>query len=141
MKKFNLRFLLILFIVATSCESEHIQQKPLINTRWTLIALQSTSDNSYASYPETLKKQSVIFKDSVNTMLISGICNACTGTFSMSSGGINTTVAGCTKIYCDGVEWEQLLLTNLKNTYSYIVGNNSMTLLSSGGYNLIFSAD
>jgi len=134
------KIIFLLFILLSGCNDEKHESSSLVNIKWTLLAIQNTSTKVITNYPENLSKESIIFDYSSKTIGINGVCNGCSGNYSLNSDNICVDITGCTKIYCDGVNWEEILTGNLDSTYAYQTDSDHLTMYSNGRYNLIFSS-
>lgn len=148
MPSINKIFLPVLFSAVfldllSGCKKDKEKQdKDLINTKWTLEYLQNSSTKVKNYFPATeQKKISIIFTDSLNTMLFSGICNDGSATYSYSQGTGELSIRDLklTLILCSNVIWENNTAQYLLNAQLYDIKNDSLAIASKSGYDLYFS--
>jgi len=133
--KSNFIFIILLFLI--SCEKKDASIQPLLNTQWFLTSIQNTKTNEITKFPDNLNpREYIIFKDPLNTLTVSGICNGCGGTYSLNNDLISTSGLACTQIYCS--QWEDYLFYNLDSIFRYEIKNDQLTIYSKGTYNLNF---
>jgi len=124
-----------------SCRKTESDNSDLIGTKWTLSTVQDTKANTVLAFPDDAsRKISIVFTDSLNTLIFSGICNGGTGSYSINSdqGTLTVLNLGATKIYCKYAEWERYTLENLNTSFSYKMSGTNLTVYSNGDYNLSF---
>jgi heat shock protein HslJ len=133
----------VLLIMSSGCKKDKDKQdKDLINTKWTLEYLQNSGTKVRNYFPATeQKKISIIFTDSLNTMLFSGICNDGSATYSYTQGTGELSIHDLklTLILCSNVTWENNTAQYLLNAQRYEIKNDSLTIASKSGYDLHFS--
>lgn len=133
-------YLSVIILIFTGCERKesilNTGQRPLLKTEWILSSIQNTKTNDLTNFPGNVKRESIIFTDSLNTLIVKGVCNGCAGTFSVIDTSLSTTGLGCTKIYCS--KWEDYLFYNLDSMFQYKIIDNLLTIYSKGSYNLNF---
>jgi hypothetical protein len=125
-----------------SSQIEQVRQTSLLKTKWILSYIQDTKTNERINYPnDDTKKIFIIFTDSLNTLLFSGVCNSGQGLYSFSSSNdsLNVNGVGTTKIACINVVWEEYVVTNLTDAYHYKIIDNTLVIYSRGAYNLYFN--
>jgi len=136
----KIAFLFITIFLLTSCERKEngtdTGQLPLLKTEWILSSIQDTKTNAVTIFPSNVKSESIIFTDSLNALIIKGVCNGCSGSYSIRDTSISTSGMSCTMIYCS--KWEDYLFYNLGGTFQYKINNNQLTIYSKGTYNLNF---
>jgi heat shock protein HslJ len=136
----KMTFLFITILLLTSCERKENDtnggQQPLLKTEWILTSIQNTRTNDITIFPTNVKSESIIFTDSLNTLRVKGVCNGCTGTYSVKDASISACGLMCTMIYCS--RWEDYLFSNLNSMFQYKINTNQLTIYSRGSYNLNF---
>lgn len=137
---------IILILICSGCkkESSTCIREPLLKTGWVLLSVQDTGTNAITNFPDdAARKISIVFTDSSNVILFTGICNTGAGTFTYSSetGEIEVTDLSSTKIGCQYVEWEEYTIQNLTNAYSYNLSGDHLVIYSHGLYDLYFAKD
>jgi heat shock protein HslJ len=143
---FNIRIIMKLFcisaiiLVLIGCEKKDKNpdtgQVPLLKTQWTLSSIQNTKTNFLTTFPGNISNESIIFSDSANVLRVQGVCNICSGVYSLSDASVTANGLVCTKIYCS--PWENYLFLNLDSMYKYKIENTLLTIYSKGSYNLNF---
>jgi heat shock protein HslJ len=131
-----------IILVGFGCKKAAVNNADLLNTKWTLSYIQDTKTNAVTHYPsEATNKISIVFRDSLNVISFSGVCNGGAGTYSYSSitGEIKVTALTSIQIFCKYVEWETYTAQNLQYASSYKINGSSLEIYSNGAYNLYFT--
>jgi heat shock protein HslJ len=135
----KMTFLFIVILFLTSCErKENVDsgQIPLLKTEWILSSIQNTKTNVVTAFPNNVQSESIIFTDSLNSLRVNGVCNGCTGTYTVRDDSVSINGLMCSLIYCS--KWEDHLFNNLDSMFQYRINNNLLTIYSKGSYNLNF---
>jgi heat shock protein HslJ len=136
--------LIILLFCGPSCRKTESVSPELVGTKWILATIKDTKTNTVLTFPnDASRKISINFTDSLNTLAFSGICNAGTGTYSVSTeqGTLSVQDLGTTKIYCKYAEWESYTVQNLNSAFGYKINGTTLTVYSGGDYNLNFISE
>jgi len=136
--------LIIFLFCGSSCRKTESVSRELVGTKWTLATIKDLKTNSVLTFPDdAARKISINFTDSPNTLVFSGICNAGTGTYSVSGepGTLSVVNLGTTKIYCKYAEWETYTVQNLNAASGYIISGTTLTVYSGGDYDLNFISE
>lgn len=132
-----------LLIMASGCKKDKEKRdQDLTKIKWSLEYLQNTGTKVRSYFPSAEpQKISIIFTDSLSTLLFSGICNNGSGTYTYSSatGELSIHDLKLTLILCNNVVWENYTAQNLLNARRYEIRNDSLTIFSSAGSDLHFS--
>jgi heat shock protein HslJ len=135
---------IIIFIslfCGSSCRKSIMNDSELIGTTWTLSAVYDTKTGNELTFPaDASRKITVVFTDSLNMVAFTGICNAGTGTYSVlpDQQTLNVLNLGSTKIYCKYAEWETYTIQNLNSAFRYTIKGTTLTVYSTGDFNLTF---
>jgi heat shock protein HslJ len=124
------------------CKKENLKDADLLKSKWVLFQIQDTKTNAMTHYPnEAAKKISIVFSDSSNSIVFSGVCNGGTGKYSCTSGNgeIKITDLFTTLIGCNYSEWETYTVQNLYYAFSYEINGTTLAIYSKGTYNLYFT--
>jgi heat shock protein HslJ len=135
-------FILVIIIPCFGCKKDNLNDTDLLKTTWILSNIQDTKTQAITNYPsDATKKISIVFNDTSDIILFSGICNGGAGTFTYSSitGEIKVTDLITTFIGCKYVEWETYTVQNLNYAASYKIDGNDLIIYSNGAYNLYFT--
>jgi heat shock protein HslJ len=132
-----------LLIMASGCKKDKEKRdQDLTKIKWSLEYLQNTGTKVRSYFPSAEpQKISIIFTDSLSTLLFSGICNNGSGTYTYSAatGELSIHDLKLTLILCNNVVWENYTAQNLLNARRYEIRNDSLTIFSSAGSDLHFS--
>ncbi len=134
----------MIILALTGCKKEKNQDAELLNIKWILKSIQKTSDNVSIDYPADASKNiSIIFTDSLRTILFNGICNNGSGKYSYSpqKGEIKVENLMTTLIGCNYVAWETYTAQNLIDAFRYNIDGNILVIYSKGEYNLFFQKE
>lgn len=133
---------MVIIIPCFGCKKDNLNDTDLLKTTWILSNIQDTKTQAITNYPsDATKKISIVFNDTSDIILFSGICNGGAGTFTYSSitGEIKVTDLITTFIGCKYVEWETYTVQNLNYAASYKIDGNDLIIYSNGAYNLYFT--
>ena len=135
--KINIIFVILLFLVG--CEKKDTIVQPLLKTQWLLSSIQNIKTNTITNFPSNLTPHEyIIFSDSLNTLMVGGVCNGCRASYTVKDNSISTNGLSCTMLYCS--QWEDYLFYNLDSMFQYKINYNQLTIYSKGTYNLNFVA-
>lgn len=137
---------LFLILICYGCSKENTQngQVPLLKTKWILTNIQDTKTNVITDYPSEVDQQwgteYIILTDSLNTIIIKGLCNDGGGNYLVNTNSDSITFSDLfmTLVLCKYEEWELYLWDNLRTAYKYKINDNKLTIYSKGAYNLNF---
>ena len=135
-------FCIMVTLVSIGCKKENLSDADLLENKWILSYIQATQTNVITNYPsDAAKKISIVFRDSLNVLGFSGVCNGGAGTYSFTtvSGGIKISDLYTTLIACKYVEWETYTVQSLYYAFSYEINGNNLVIYSNSAYNLYFT--
>jgi heat shock protein HslJ len=140
MKKILVPCLLVGLLVF-GCKKDSPKEAPsFLETEWTLVSIQNVSTKVTINFPaDAEKKITLIF--SGGSVIFNGICNTGSGNFETipfdaTLGTLTVTDLGATKVNCTYSEWEGYVIQSLGKSYKYLITGNSITITTTGDYNL-----
>lgn len=132
---------LFLGLMVFSCKKESPKEPPpFLDTEWTLTYIENVSTKLKFNFPgDAEKKITLIFSDGLITF--NGICNTGAGNFASipfdsTLGTLTVTDLGATKVNCAYSEWEGYVIQSLDKAYKYLITGNSITITTTGDFNL-----
>lgn len=134
----------MIILISTGCKKEKNQDADLLNIRWILKSIQNTATNVSIDFPADASKNiSIVFTDSLKTVLFNGLCNNGSGIYSYSpeKGEIRIENLKTTLIGCTYVSWETYTVQNLIDASRYNINGNLLGIYSKGDYNLFFQKE
>jgi len=138
---FNIIVIVImsLNLMYVSCNKNNDDKNRVLGT-WNLSIVESTTDNSFVEYPDTLDNLiSIILTDS-SVVLLDGYCNAGSGKYKVNGNSIGFSDLSMTEMGCLMVEWEDYLY-ELAYAETYTLEQDQLTIFTVGDVNLLFLKD
>ncbi|MCK5138092.1 MAG: META domain-containing protein [Bacteroidales bacterium] len=132
---------LVLFYSCEKIENDCPIQS-IINTKWSLSKIIDNETNEITEFPGEIENFEILFKQ-LGIIELPGLCNYSFGTFTLNDkDSMNIFDVGPgTEKYCLpqlSMDWENLFIINLRESSSYLIDQNQMTITCDGAYNLVF---
>lgn len=139
----RLSLLVVIILSVSGCKkSDESHGSGIMDVTWRLEYLVNTQNSSRLDFPaDEPNKITIVFTDSLNTMLFSGICNSGSGVYTLSVKNDELTIKDIktTLIHCRNIIWESYAVSNLENAESFSVNGDNLVIYTSGDYDLYFS--
>lgn len=144
MKSFILLFATSAILIVAGCEKsgDNLTVDSIIDTKWALTEAINNKSGEITEFPEQINKFYMTLKKN-GTVELSGLCNFSYASYSLTDidNLIFFNVGPATKIYCLPdllMDWESLFTQNLRQSESYKIEQNQLTINTGNDYNLVF---
>lgn len=144
MKKILIALFMVVSILS-GCKKDTKEPSAFLNTEWNLSYIQNISTKLTFNFPADADRRiSLVFTDA-GVVVFTGVCNDGTGNFTYVPvdtyrSTLTVTDLSSTKVSCTHVDWEENTLESLGKAYKYEITGNSMTITTTGNFNLFFTA-
>ena len=129
--------ILVVTLGCTKDEKDENQGNNLTGKFWTLKYIQNASSGSITFYPNIKEKVAIEFSDK-NQLNFDGVCNGGAGDYAIENEKLTISNIFVTQIYCNNIEWEEIVANGLQMAYQYKLNNRNLVIYSNTGYNLVF---
>jgi heat shock protein HslJ len=144
MKTFYPILIILSLAISSGCDKSNndLKLNAIINTEWTLSKIIDNQSGETTEFPDQIDKFHIIFKQ-YGIIELPDYCNYSFGTYSLINNDslIISNVGPGTEKYCLpdlAMDWETLFINALRESETYSIMNNQLTVNCTGDYDLVF---